>query len=79
MEIGFDDMDWVHLARNRDCEHGNVPSGSIKCSEFLDELSDWRRLALRYACVVPTERSRAKAVIVLKLLGLFLEKETSWK
>jgi hypothetical protein len=23
------------------CEHGNEPSGSIKCEEFLDQLSDY--------------------------------------
>jgi hypothetical protein len=25
-------------------EHGNEPSGSIKCLEFLEWLSDWRLL-----------------------------------
>jgi hypothetical protein len=42
-EIGFGDMDWIHLAQDRQvagsCEHGNEPSGSIKCGEFLDYLS----------------------------------------
>jgi lysyl-tRNA synthetase class I len=35
-------MAWIHLAEDRDkwqaCEHGNEPSGSIKCGEFLDLL-----------------------------------------
>jgi hypothetical protein len=40
-EIGFGDVDWIHWAQDRDkvagsCEHGNEPSGSIKCGEFLD-------------------------------------------
>jgi hypothetical protein len=40
-EIGFGDVDWIHWAQDRDrwmgsCEHGNEPSGSIKCKEFLD-------------------------------------------
>jgi hypothetical protein len=26
------------------CEHGNEPSGSIKFSEVLEELRDWRLL-----------------------------------
>jgi hypothetical protein len=40
-EIGFGDVDWIQWAQDRDqvagsCEHGNEPSGSIKCGEFLD-------------------------------------------
>jgi hypothetical protein len=40
-EIGFRDVDWIHLAPDRDrwassCEHGDEPSGSIKFGEFLD-------------------------------------------
>jgi hypothetical protein len=40
-EIGFGDVDWIHWAQDRgqvagSCEHGNEPSGSIKCGEFLD-------------------------------------------
>jgi hypothetical protein len=40
MEIGFGDVDWIHLAQDRDrwrvlsCEHGDKPSGSIKCEEY---------------------------------------------
>jgi hypothetical protein len=26
------------------CEHGNEPSGSIKCLEIPEKLSDWRLL-----------------------------------
>jgi hypothetical protein len=26
------------------CEHGNVPLGSIKCGEFLDQLSGYQFL-----------------------------------
>jgi hypothetical protein len=33
-KTGWDDMNWIHLAQNRDqwqtCEHGNEPLGSIK-------------------------------------------------
>jgi hypothetical protein len=28
-EIGFGDVDWIHLAQAGSCEHGNEPSGSI--------------------------------------------------
>jgi hypothetical protein len=43
-EIGFGDVDWIHLAQDKvqvagSCEHGNEPSGSIKCGEFLEQLS----------------------------------------
>jgi hypothetical protein len=30
-------MDWIDLAQ----EHDNEPSGSIKCWEILEWLSDW--------------------------------------
>jgi hypothetical protein len=34
-------MDWIDLAQDRDqwrgyCEHGNEPSGSMKCWEILE-------------------------------------------
>jgi hypothetical protein len=34
-------MDWIGLAQDRgsvegSCEHGNEPSGSIKCSEVVE-------------------------------------------
>jgi hypothetical protein len=38
-EIGWDAMDWLDLAQDRDqcsCEHGNEPSGSIICWEVLE-------------------------------------------
>jgi hypothetical protein len=36
-EIGFGNVDWINLAQDRGrCEHGDEPSGSIKCGEFLD-------------------------------------------
>jgi hypothetical protein len=40
-EVGWDVMDWNYLAEDRglvedSCEHGNEPSGSIKCWEFLE-------------------------------------------
>jgi hypothetical protein len=35
-EIGWDGMDWIGLAQNRD--HGNEPSGSTKCWEVLEWL-----------------------------------------
>jgi hypothetical protein len=36
-------MDWINLAQDRGLvagcyEHGNEPSGSVKCREFLDYL-----------------------------------------
>jgi hypothetical protein len=33
-EIGWGVMDWIYLAEDR--EHGNKPSGSIKCCEILE-------------------------------------------
>jgi len=36
-EVGWEDVDWIHLAEERDHgEHGTEPSGSIKCGELLD-------------------------------------------
>jgi hypothetical protein len=40
-EIGFRDVDWIHLAQDRDTwwalvKHGDGPSGSVKCGEFFD-------------------------------------------
>jgi hypothetical protein len=39
-EIGFGDVDWIHLAQDRDMwralVNGDEASGSIKCGEFLD-------------------------------------------
>jgi hypothetical protein len=38
-DIGWDGMDLINLAQDRDqCEHGNEPSGSIKCWEVLEWL-----------------------------------------
>jgi hypothetical protein len=34
--IGWDGMDCIDLVREGSCEHGNEPSGSIKCWEILD-------------------------------------------
>jgi len=38
-EIGCNDVDWIHLAQDRDqgsCEHGNEVLASIKVGKFLD-------------------------------------------
>jgi len=39
-EIGWDGMDWITVAGERNkwhcCQRGNVPSGYINCREFLD-------------------------------------------
>jgi hypothetical protein len=35
-DTGWDYVDWIDVAQDRDsCEHGNEPSGSIKCWKFL--------------------------------------------
>jgi hypothetical protein len=47
MDIGgieFADVDWIHLVRGLgsmagSCEHGDEPSTSIKCGEFLEKQS----------------------------------------
>jgi hypothetical protein len=49
IEIGWDGVDWINLAQERDqwrgsCEHGNEPLGSIKCWEILEWLHNWRLL-----------------------------------
>jgi hypothetical protein len=42
-ETGFGDVDWIHLAQDRDrwwaLVNSDKPLGSIKCGEFLDWLS----------------------------------------
>jgi hypothetical protein len=46
-EIGYCGMDWIDLAQGpveSSCEHGNEPSGCIKCWEVLEELPNWRLL-----------------------------------
>jgi hypothetical protein len=45
-EIGWEDMDWICLAQDRDqglalCEHSNEPLDAIIGREFLDQLSDY--------------------------------------
>jgi hypothetical protein len=39
-EIEWGGMDWIDLAQDRNqwraCEHGNEPSGSMKCCEILE-------------------------------------------
>jgi hypothetical protein len=39
-EIGWDGVDWIDMAQDRDqegsCEHGIEPSGSIKCWGVLE-------------------------------------------
>jgi hypothetical protein len=39
-EIGWDGVDWMDMAQDRDqwssCEHGIEPLGSIKCWEVLE-------------------------------------------
>jgi hypothetical protein len=40
-EIGWGGMDWIDLTQDRDpvegsCEHGNEPSGFIKCWEVIE-------------------------------------------
>jgi hypothetical protein len=48
-ERGWDGMDWIDMAQDRDQwralgEHGIEPSGSIKCWEVLEGLHNWRLL-----------------------------------
>jgi general stress protein YciG len=48
-EIGWDGMDWIDLAQDRDQrrdlgKHGNEHSGSIKCWEVLEWLHNWQLL-----------------------------------
>jgi hypothetical protein len=46
MKMGWEVLDWNDLAQNKEsvrdsCENGNEPSGSIKCWEFVDYLSNY--------------------------------------
>jgi hypothetical protein len=34
--IGWGDMNWIDLAQEGPCEHGNEPSGSTKCWEIFE-------------------------------------------
>jgi hypothetical protein len=34
-EIGWDDMDWIELAQEGSCEHGDERSGPINCWEIF--------------------------------------------
>jgi hypothetical protein len=46
-EIGWGGMDWIDLTQDRDQWKALVntePSGSIKCSEILEWLRNWRLL-----------------------------------
>jgi hypothetical protein len=40
--IGWDGMDWIDLAQDRD--HGEEPSGSLKCWEVPEWLHNWQLL-----------------------------------
>jgi hypothetical protein len=48
-ETGWNGMDWIDLAQDRDqwrtlCEHGDEPSGFLKCWEVLEYLHNWQLL-----------------------------------
>jgi hypothetical protein len=53
-DIGWGGMDWIDLAQDRpvegSCEHGNEPSGSIKCWEALEDLAVPQALRPIYYC-----------------------------
>jgi hypothetical protein len=49
IEIGWDGMDWIDLAQDREqlralVNNGNEPSRSIKCWEVIEWLHNWRLL-----------------------------------
>jgi hypothetical protein len=46
-EIEWDGMDWIDLAQGPvkgSFEHGNEPSGSLKCWEVLEWMHNWQLL-----------------------------------
>jgi hypothetical protein len=46
-EIVWDGMDWIDLAQDRNkgsCEHGNEPTGLMKCWEFFEWVDNWQLL-----------------------------------
>jgi hypothetical protein len=43
--MGWIGLIWLRIGTSEgSCEHGNVPSGSIKCWEYLEELHNWQLL-----------------------------------
>jgi hypothetical protein len=52
-DAGCEGVDWIRLARERlvvaSWQHGNEPSGSIKCVKCFDQLSDYKLLKKYYA------------------------------
>jgi hypothetical protein len=42
----LESVDWIDLAQDSEmagcCEEGNEPSGSVKCGEFLEQLSNFK-------------------------------------
>jgi len=34
-EIGWECVDWIHVAQEGSCGHGNEPLGSIEGGEFI--------------------------------------------
>jgi hypothetical protein len=48
-EIGRDGVNWIDLAQDKDqwggsCEHGDEPSGFLKCWEVPEWLHNWQLL-----------------------------------
>jgi hypothetical protein len=47
-KMGLVGMNWIHLAQDGDqwraLAHSNEPSGSIKCWEIPEQVSDWQLL-----------------------------------
>jgi hypothetical protein len=44
-KIGWEVVAWMHVVQNRDqwralYEHSDETSGSVKCGEFIDQMSD---------------------------------------
>jgi hypothetical protein len=47
-------MDWIYLALEGSCEHGNELSGSVKCCKILEQL----RTQLQVVTLCSSERAR---------------------
>jgi len=50
LEWILDDVDWIHLAQDRNYEHGNETTGFIKGGKFLDYLSDYHLYKVSSPC-----------------------------
>jgi hypothetical protein len=62
-ETGRGGLDWICLALEGCCEHDAEPSGSVKCWEVLEWLSNWRLLSMELVRISDWKVSQSKLSI----------------